>query len=239
MNTDNRHADNLRAMFGANLRKLASTYPSVSSLCRDLGINRTQFNRYLSGESFPRPDVLDRICRFFDVDARILLKQLEDITPANWHPAAGTLADFLGSGSNRMQHTAFAPGFYAIRTGEVQTSLLYATRLPQCTLIRGYVSQALMPDAPAKEREIRGIAASASGQIYILTSHRNGENSWIHLVEQSAADASDEWTGTAIGLFEANPEAKNAHQIVMNFLDHDRGAILDAARRGRLRGNLS
>ena len=61
-------------MFGANLRQLAADYPSISDLARQLGINRTQFNRYLSGESFPRPDVLARICRFFEIDARVLLE---------------------------------------------------------------------------------------------------------------------------------------------------------------------
>lgn len=68
----------LRAVFGANLRALSAGAPSIAALCRNLGINRTQFNRYLSGEAFPRPDVLHQICRFFDVDARILLEPLED-----------------------------------------------------------------------------------------------------------------------------------------------------------------
>ncbi|MBU2867162.1 helix-turn-helix domain-containing protein [Pacificibacter marinus] len=64
-------------MFGANLRTLSASALSIAELCRDLGINRTQFNRYLSGEAFPRPDVLDQICRYFGVDARILLEPLE------------------------------------------------------------------------------------------------------------------------------------------------------------------
>jgi hypothetical protein len=67
----------LRAIFGANLRTLSASATSIAGLCRDLGINRTQFNRYLVGEAFPRPDVLDQICRFFGVDARILLEPLE------------------------------------------------------------------------------------------------------------------------------------------------------------------
>jgi len=67
----------LRNMFGANLRILARSFPSISELSRQLGINRTQFNRYLSGESFPRPDVLARMCKFFGVDARVLLEPVE------------------------------------------------------------------------------------------------------------------------------------------------------------------
>ena len=70
----------LRSMFGENLRILANDYPSISELSRQLGINRTQFNRYLSGESFPRPDVLWKICDFFEVDARVLLEPVQNIT---------------------------------------------------------------------------------------------------------------------------------------------------------------
>lgn len=72
-----RSPSELRKVFGTNLRQLAARETSVSQLCRDLGINRTQFNRYLVGEAFPRPDVLDQICNHFDVDARILLEPLD------------------------------------------------------------------------------------------------------------------------------------------------------------------
>lgn len=67
----------LRHIFGTNLRQLSTRAHSISQLCRDLGINRTQFNRYLKGEAFPRPDVLHKICQYFDVDARILLEPLD------------------------------------------------------------------------------------------------------------------------------------------------------------------
>ena len=66
----------IRSIFGANLLVLSKDYESITALALELGINRTQFNRYLSGESFPRPDVLSRICDFFKVDARILLEPL-------------------------------------------------------------------------------------------------------------------------------------------------------------------
>ncbi|MFZ0097045.1 MAG: hypothetical protein WAK98_01060, partial [Gemmobacter sp.] len=46
----------VRAVFGQNLRKLCDGGPPITVLCQQIGINRTQFNRYLSGEAFPRPD---------------------------------------------------------------------------------------------------------------------------------------------------------------------------------------
>lgn len=92
----------LRAVFGANLRSLSASAPSIAGLCRELGINRTQFNRYLTGEAFPRPDVLHHICRFFDVDARILLEPL-DTKRASTDPfysdtnSLGTDGDMFGT----------------------------------------------------------------------------------------------------------------------------------------------
>lgn len=67
----------LRMILGDNLRALCRDTASISELCRSIGVNRTQFNRYLNGSAFPRPDVLFRICRHFEVDANILLKRLE------------------------------------------------------------------------------------------------------------------------------------------------------------------
>lgn len=75
-----RSPDALRRVFGRNLRELSRRCVSISQLCRDLGINRTQFNRYLNGEAFPRPDILSKICTYFEVDARILLEPLEALS---------------------------------------------------------------------------------------------------------------------------------------------------------------
>ncbi|MFN4155975.1 MAG: helix-turn-helix domain-containing protein [Paracoccaceae bacterium] len=83
----------LRMILGDNLRKLCSDTPSISALCRTIGVNRTQFNRYLTGAAFPRPDVLFRICRHFGVDANILLRRLSEpaATQASGALAAGRL----------------------------------------------------------------------------------------------------------------------------------------------------
>ncbi len=51
-----------------NLRLLCSYRPSISQVGRDLGVNRSQFNRYLAGSSLPRPALLRRICDHFGVE---------------------------------------------------------------------------------------------------------------------------------------------------------------------------
>ena len=65
----------LRAIFGQNLRKLCQAYPSISAVCRALDTNRTQFNKYLSGDSFPRPDVLQKICTYFGAEIMATARQ--------------------------------------------------------------------------------------------------------------------------------------------------------------------
>ena len=57
-----------------NLRMLCSYGHSISDICRRLGVNRQQFDRYLTGKTQPSLATLRRMCDFFGVDeAEILL----------------------------------------------------------------------------------------------------------------------------------------------------------------------
>lgn len=83
-------SEDIRSIFGRNLRKLVNGDSPVTEIARDLGINRTQLNRYIYGEAFPRPDILHRICTYFGVDARILTQSLDEIDAEQRHPALGS-----------------------------------------------------------------------------------------------------------------------------------------------------
>ncbi len=48
-----------------NMRYLCNQKASISEVCRDLEINRQQFNKYLSGVSRPSGANLSKICRYF------------------------------------------------------------------------------------------------------------------------------------------------------------------------------
>ncbi len=63
-------------VFGENLRALCATRGSISKVAGDLGISRVQFGRYLNSQSFPKPNVLQSICDYLGVDARILTDPL-------------------------------------------------------------------------------------------------------------------------------------------------------------------
>lgn len=51
-----------------NLRFAASFLPSVSQLCRDIGLNRQQVNKYLNGASRPSPYNLRRIAAYLGIE---------------------------------------------------------------------------------------------------------------------------------------------------------------------------
>jgi transcriptional regulator with XRE-family HTH domain len=56
--------------FVANLRFACATRRSISQICREIGINRQQFNRYISGEARPSPHNVARIAAFFGLSAQ-------------------------------------------------------------------------------------------------------------------------------------------------------------------------
>ena len=170
-------------MFGANLRILAQQYPSISDLSRRLGINRTQFNRYLSGESFPRPDVLDRICAFFDMDARILLEPVDSLSNRGQILTGPVLANFLGHGVANLPESVFPSGFYRfsrrsfVSENQFVVGLVYVFRENKSVFVRGFEAKEAMRQqglpADASTREFRGFATRQEDGIALMISRRN------------------------------------------------------------------
>ncbi|MFN4142769.1 helix-turn-helix domain-containing protein [Aestuariivirga sp.] len=72
-----------------NLRLLAASRRSVSELCRELGFNRQQFARYLSGEARPSPHNLKRIADGLSVPAADLLSSHEEFSRRYGHRPQG------------------------------------------------------------------------------------------------------------------------------------------------------
>jgi len=54
--------------FSRNLRLACSFHPSIAQVCRRLGVNRAQFNKYLSGAARPSAHTLRRISDFFGLE---------------------------------------------------------------------------------------------------------------------------------------------------------------------------
>ncbi len=232
MTESTRSPAELRSLFGDNLRRLSHRYPSVSEMCRQLGINRTQFNRYLGGESFPRPDVLDRMCRFFGVDARILLKPLDEIEAAAEQPALDTINRFLAAGSDKL----LTPGFYhAIETDpgndtETRHRLFFVRRIGHCALLRGYEPGSLMPGKPARVRELRGIISHTGTQLNALMSRQGGEDRRMMVLSEHRSGTGGEWSGYLVRLTDVAAPGPEVLRLKLRHLAHD---LPSALRLGR------
>jgi transcriptional regulator with XRE-family HTH domain len=237
--TQGRSPSQLRSMFGANLRTLAEDYDSISALSRRLGINRTQFNRYLSGESFPRPDVLARICSFFDVDARILLEPVAEIRQAADPVLNPFLAAFVGAGAQNLPEQAFPSGFYRFSRRSFVDPALFVTgvvlvrRIGVNTMVRGFEAVEAMraQDLPATPdaREFRGIVMQQDEGVALLVARRNAITASFNYLARTASFQNSHWAGYATRTV---PEGSGlrATRLVYEHLGRGTSAALPAAR---------
>lgn len=235
-----RNPAELRSMFGENLRTLAQTFPSISELSRQLGINRTQFNRYLAGESFPRPDVLARICDFFKVDARVLLEPVTDIDNRSDVFSGEELSSFLGEGVYDIPESVFPSGFFRfsrrsfLDPDQYVVGLVRVARSKGATLIKGLeardamLAQGLMPTREA--REFRGMVMRQEEGILALISRKGGRTASFNYLMRAASMDNNYWTGYVARTVPEAPGAERVVRMVYEYLGTEFGAAKAAAK---------
>ena len=75
-----------RAIVTENIRRLVRARGNISAVCRRLGINRQQFNKYLSGQHLPSQVNINAICDYFGVSyAELISADME--VPERRHPS--------------------------------------------------------------------------------------------------------------------------------------------------------
>lgn len=231
----------LRGIFGRNLRQLSARYPSVAGLCRELGINRTQFNRYLSGESFPRPDVLHQICQFFETDARILLEPVEDLGPSSYdllsHPF---LNGFFGAAPTAVPEETFPNGFYSfvrrsfIDDDRFVLGLVHVRRDAGYTFLRGFEPRSAMQtqglSTSAQDREFRGLIMRQEEGVMAVVTHRNSLACSFNFLAPETSFQSNLWEGYATRTVREKVTGRRAARMVYEHLGHDFSRARHATR---------
>ena len=103
--------------FADRLTELCKTKPSVSSVARDLDINRQQFARYISGESLPRQAINQKIADYFGVnpgelhsDQSIIGRNNASLTSTTTGEAMRAMLD--GAAVRPITNADLEPGFY-------------------------------------------------------------------------------------------------------------------------------
>ncbi len=230
----------IRTIFGDNLRLLAQDEPSITILASKLGINRTQFNRYLSGESFPRPDILSRICRYFNLDARILLEPLAEITPSRSPSLGNYMNEFLVSNTQAIPESLFPSGFYSFtRRSFIDRSifvlgLVYIFRDGEATFLRGYETLEAMkmqslPTAP-KLREFRGVVLQQEEGIAIIAARKNAMTSSFNYLSRAASFGNNFWVGYITRTIPEDAAGLRVTRLVYEHLSQDAATVLQASR---------
>jgi transcriptional regulator with XRE-family HTH domain len=57
----------LSANLARNLRRMCPEWGDIEIVCREMGMNRTQFEKYLHGKAMPSRRSIDKICAYFHV----------------------------------------------------------------------------------------------------------------------------------------------------------------------------
>ncbi|MEM6759180.1 MAG: helix-turn-helix transcriptional regulator [Pseudomonadota bacterium] len=239
----------LRSMFGANLRTLSRAYPSISELSRQLGINRTQFNRYLSGESFPRPDVLARICEFFDVDARVLLESVHRIKTAGDGLASPFLRDFVGEDVSHVPEELFPSGFYSfmrrsfLEQDQYVLNLVHVRRDGRSTVIRGFEPKAAMAaqglPSTKDAREFRGLMIRQEDGVAAIISRKGSRTASFNFLTQVSAFEQKFWVGYVARTVREAPESQRVVRMVYEHLGSGPAAFSDVRQVARDGGYCS
>jgi transcriptional regulator with XRE-family HTH domain len=186
-------------VFGENLRALCALRAPVPQVARDLGLNRMQMRRFLNGESFPKPNQLQRICAYFGVDARILTERLTkaqldqirrlgriDVEP-DFNRAIKEAADFIGDLDPFFEPNHELPdGLYEILARSLfQPSVLAQLRVQVTTLRKARVVRGVTPKpffeaysgfvggSTYRQREVRGMLLRQSETYMISFFHED------------------------------------------------------------------
>lgn len=227
-------------MFGSNLRRLAESFVSISELSRQLGINRTQFNRYLAGESFPRPDVLARICDFFDVDARVLLEPVDRIGRRGDLFASDILKPFLEDSAYDIPENIFPSGFYRfsrrsfIDQEKFVVGLVRVWRESTATYVRGFETQdalrAVGLPVSRAAREFRGYVMQEEEGITAIIKRKGAKTTSFNYLARVPAMENNYWLGYAARTVPEVPGSDRVVRMVYEHVGTDYRAARAAAR---------
>jgi len=102
--------------FADNLRALCTRHGSIAAVCRSLGMNRQQFNKYLSGSTLPNVATLEKICGFFRIESESLFHDPAGFQQPNRAPPLGGVPlhglGLAASAIASMQPATLRPGCY-------------------------------------------------------------------------------------------------------------------------------
>lgn len=174
--------------FSSNLRRLCSEHVSIAQVCRDIGFNRQQFNRYLNGGGMPSAHNLRRIAQHFGMSVDTLLLEEEEfatalaaLKPSDSHRFRHSL-DFIFEGQARQlrRYLGFYHGHFRTPTwgGDIIRTLVWL-REEKGKIVSHTFERAYSKDDTVRQRTRHlGLVAYQGNRIYLIE-NANSEDGFI------------------------------------------------------------
>lgn len=173
--------------FSRNLRSLCADYGSISQICRDIGINRQQFNRYLNGTSMPSAHNLRRIARHFDLSEERLSGPPDAFDAAlrkatvdrGASPGDAFLAPFRDQQRNLRRYVGFYHSFFCTPSWEdrIFCSLVRVSEKDGMIIIRSYENATSQDKSVRQISRYDGLVTMRGNRIFITEHERVREGS--------------------------------------------------------------
>ncbi|MFD1158812.1 helix-turn-helix transcriptional regulator [Roseovarius aestuarii] len=174
--------------FSNNLRRLCAERISIAQVCREIGFNRQQFNRYLNGGGMPSAHNLRRIAQYFGMNVDTLLLDddqfstvLKTLNPSDNHRSRHSL-DFIFKGQARQlrRYLGFYHGHFQTPTwgGDIIRTLVWL-REEKGKVVSHTFERAYSKDGSVRQRTRHlGLVAYQGNRIYLIE-NANSEDSFI------------------------------------------------------------
>jgi transcriptional regulator with XRE-family HTH domain len=178
--------------FAKNLRTMTEAKGSIAQVCRDLGMNRQQFNKYLSGTSLPAPATLEKIARYFGVDQRAMFDHpegrwgkigVEELRPLLMlGQIDGRILESLMQTLSGSVQTQLKEGCYIIyypwirAPTDLVRALMVVFKVGKISCFRRYTRFAMKgePWARSARGEHEGIVVESNGRTFLLAKNIQG-----------------------------------------------------------------
>ena len=166
----------MKTDFSKNLRSLCLEAGSFAQVCREIGINRQQFNRYINGHGMPSAHNLNRMARYFGIaegdlrmDHQTFLVHFVNRKPkVNMGPAS-IISDMFQNQANPLRR--FLGSYYSFFQTPSWPDKIFRS-LVRLTEDQGYVVSHSYENATSEDGTIRqrtryaGLVALKANRIY-------------------------------------------------------------------------
>ena len=174
--------------FSKNLRDLCSKRVSIAQVCREIGFNRQQFNRYLNGGGMPSDHNLHRISQYFGVSEADLLfdndqfaSKLEGIQSGDHIRSPHSLDHiFEGQAKNLRRYLGLYHGYFRTPTwnGYILRTLIWL-REEEGKVVSHTFERAYSEDGSIRQKtRLSGLVTYKGNRIYLIE-NANSEDSFL------------------------------------------------------------